>query len=78
MNQPKFKIIKITQAHIDHQVATTEYTEDDFTLGKYDVEVTHVDGTKSYYGTYRTKTDAYECLKGMKKSKVLFRYGNQS
>jgi hypothetical protein len=78
MNQPKFNIIKITQNHINEQIANTEYTEDDYILGHFDIEVVHVDGTKSYYGSYRTKSEAYEASKGMRKSKSLFRYGDQS
>jgi hypothetical protein len=78
MDQPKFNIIKVTKQHINEQIASTEYTEEDYILGEFDIEVVHVDGTKSYYGSYRTKSEAYEATKGMRKAKNLFRYGDQS
>lgn len=73
MKNPNFKIIRTTQTLIDHQVIETEYEASDYDLGKWEVEVEHIDGTKSYVGSYRTKTEAAEAMRGIKRSKALWR-----
>jgi hypothetical protein len=72
--EPTWRIVTVTQSHIDKLKSEDQnYQESDFILGKYDVEVTHLDGTKTFYGSYVTKAEAKEAIQEMKKSKAYFK-----
>ena len=65
-----FELVTVTPEFIKARAAEKHPHLEDFVVGEYEVIVTwQEDGYTEYYGSYSTKKDAQDMIRGAKKSK---------
>lgn len=65
-----FEIIKTTEKLRQELINKDPNCFEDATVGAWEVKVIWDGGYTEWYGPYRTKKDAQEAVRGMKKSKA--------
>jgi len=73
MPTAKFRIIRATENFMNRINQNPELNVLDFKLNGWEVEATDAKNQISYVGPYRTKKDAAEAMRGMKRSKHLWK-----
>ena len=64
-----FELVTVTPEFIQERAAEKHPHLEDFVVGEYEVIVTWPDGYTEFYGSYSTKKDAQDMIRGAKKSK---------
>lgn len=73
MPNAKFRIVKATENFMNRIERNPIFNILDFKLNGWEVEWTDAENQISYVGSYRTKKDAAEAMRGMKRSKHLWK-----
>jgi hypothetical protein len=73
MTTAKFRIIRATKNFMSRVEQNPQLDILDFKLNGWEVEATDAENQISYVGPYSTKKDAAEAMRGMKRSKHLWK-----
>lgn len=73
MPNAKFRIVRSTENFMKRVERNPDLDVSEFKVNAWEVEATDAENRISYVGPYSTKVDAAEAMRGMKRSKHLWK-----